>query len=274
MKPGIHSMTNEAYHALTDWHSSTQLKAHLPETYKAFTGTSPALAFGSLVHTLALEPELAADVVPLDEVAIGVKADGTPAQNPLMTAAWKKAVAEVEVDGKQVVSQSDWDRAVAMIDAIHDHPEAGPLLFSDNGVNEESLLWIDDAGVKHKARPDRRIPGAIIDIKTTVAQPGSHSLGNTVIKYGYELAAAHYLAVADGLKLDVDTFIHVWVEKVAPYRVTVTELDDFFLARGRSLRALALERAANAVEPYEGATERLLLTPPIWATVEEDLEIA
>ena len=273
--PGIHHMPNADYHALTDWHSSTQLKAYLPETYKPFTGDSPALAFGSLVHTLALEPELAADFVPLDELTIGVKADGTPAKVPTMTAAWAKAVAEIEQDGKQVVAQSDWDRAVAMVDAIHDHPEAGPLLFADNGVNEESLLWVDEIGRKHKARPDRRIPGAIIDIKTTVAQPGARSLGQTVIRYGYELAASHYLEVAQGLGLDADIFLHVWVEKVAPFRVTVTELDDYFLARGRELRALALERAANAVEPYEGATERLLLTPPGWALTDDiDLELA
>lgn len=271
LQPGL-SMRD--YHAHDAWHSSTQLKALLPETYKPFTGVSAAMSFGTLVHTLALEPENAANVVPLDPAEVGVKANGEPALEPTKTAAWKKRVTDVEAAGKHVVTQDAWDRAVAMVDAIHDHPEAGPLIFGDNGANEESAFWVDDAGIRHKARFDRRIPGAIVDIKTTAAQPGSHSLGKQIINYGYELSAAHYLAVAEGLGLDVTDFLHVWVEKVEPYRVTVTELDDYFLARGRSLRELALQRAAGLVEPYEGATGRLLLTPPLWAAVEEDLEIA
>ena len=275
IKPGLHfDLPMDDYHSLTDWHSSTQLKALLPETYKPFTGTTPAMSFGTLVHTLALEPALAADIVPLDETVVGVKADGTLAKKPTETTAWKAAVAEVEADGKRVVAQADWDRAVAMVDAIHDHPEAGPLIFGSGGVNEESAFWVDDDGVKHKARFDRRIPGALIDLKTTMAQPGAYSLGKQVTSYGYELSAAHYLAVADGLELGVDEFLHVWAEKTEPFRVTVTELDDYFLARGRSLRELALQRAAGLVEPYEGATGRLLLDCPMWASSDDELEIA
>ena len=114
MKPGIYpAMSNDDYHAHTEWWSSTQLKAYLPEHYKPFTGVSDALTFGTLVHELALEPEQAAKYVPLDAVSIGVKSDGTPAQNPLMTAAWKRAVAEVEVDAEigTVVWPGDVDLA-------------------------------------------------------------------------------------------------------------------------------------------------------------------
>lgn len=275
IKPGIYpEMDNSTYHSRTEWWSSTQLKAFLPEHYKPYTGVSDALTFGTLVHELALEPEQAAKYVPLDAVAIGVKSDGTPAQNPLMTAAWKRAVAEVEVDGKKVVAQADWDRAVAMVDAIHDHPEAGPLIFGEGGANEESAFWIDDQGLQHKARFDRRIPGAIVDVKTTSAPPGAHSLTSQVLKYGYDLSAAAYMAVADGLGLDAGSFLHVWVEKVAPFRVTVTELDSLFLMRGDRLRDLALTRATTDAEPYEGATGRLLLTPPYWATDDDEMEVS
>ena len=267
LMPGL---SNDDYHALTDWWGSTQLKTYLPEHYKPFAGNSEALSFGSLVHTLALEPALMSQYVALDAVTIGVKADGTPAANPLMTAAWKRAAAEVETDGYTVIAKADLDRATAMVDAIHDHPVARGLLFSDDGVSEESAFWVDDNGVQHKARFDRRIPGAIIDVKTTSAQPGGHSLSKAVINYGYEVATAHYLTVADGLGLDVDTFIHVWVSKSDPYRVTVTELDDYFLERGRDLRSLALERAAGRSEPYEGATEQLLLACPGWASPDDE----
>lgn len=267
----VNGMSNAEYHSHTDWWGSTQLKAFLPEEYKPFSGTeSHALTFGTLVHTLALEPEEAAKYVPLDAAVIGVKADGTQAQNPTSTAAWKRAVAEVEAAGSEVVIKADWDRAIAMVDAIHDHPIAGGLIFGAGGTSEESAFFRDEIGRQHKARFDRRIPGAIVDIKTTSAQPGAHSLGSAVIRYGYEVASAHYLAVAKGLALDVDSFLHVWVEKAAPYRVTVTELDSYFLRRGSELRHVALARAANEIEPYEGATSRLLLACPGWASPDDE----
>lgn len=270
----IAGLRNDDYHGMTDWWSSTQLKGFLPEQYKPFSGNSDALSFGTLVHTIALEPELAADLVTLDAATIGVKGDGTPAQNPLMTAAWKRAVAEVEAEGKTVVAQADWDRAIRMIDAVHDHPVAGGLIFSADGHSEESAFWCDETGIQHKARFDRRIPGAIVDLKTTASQPGAHNLTRAVINYGYELSAAHYLAGADALQLGAETFVHVWVEKVAPYRVTVTEMTDEFIARGLHLRDLALQRAIGAVDPYDGATGRLPLILPMWALTEDEMEFS
>ena len=273
--PGLHpNMGNDEYHSHTDWWSSTQLKAFLPEQYKPFAGNTDALTFGTLVHELVLEPDLHAKYVPLDAAKIGVKADGTPAANPLMTTAWKKAVADVEQNGHIPVAQTDWDKAHAMIDALHAHPEAADLLWGVDGVNEESAFWIDDDGLQHKARFDKRISGAVIDLKTTSAAPGEHSLTRACIDYGYELSAAHYLEVADGLELDAHTFIHVWVSKTTPYRVTVTELDHFFIERGRHLRRLALDRALNRLDPYDGATGRLILTPPAWADLTDEMEIA
>src|SRR5690606_29045840 len=111
--PGLHDMSNEAYHALTDWASSSQLKALLPEQYKT-GGSQEALDFGTLFHTAVLEPDDLAGYVALDAEKIGLKADGTPAQNPTMTQAWKRAVAEAEQDGKRVIAQADLDKALAM----------------------------------------------------------------------------------------------------------------------------------------------------------------
>jgi hypothetical protein len=57
--------------------------------------------------------------------------------------------------------------------------------------------------------------------------------------------------------------------------VTVTELDELFIMRGRHLRDLALERAHNQAEPYEGASGRLTLLCPEWALpYDDEMEIA
>lgn len=272
MKPGlVPDLPNDEYHAMTDWLSSSMLKCELPEWYKA-GGSQDALDFGTLVHAVVLEPDNLDGYTVLDAAKIGLKSDGTAAANPTMTQAWKRAVAEAEQDGKVVVAQADWDRAHAMRDAIEAHPTAAELLFGEGGA-EESAFWIDDQGVRHKARFDKRIPGAIVDLKSTAAKPGGDSLARAVIDYGYDLSAAHYLAVAEGLGLDVQAFAFVFVGKEPPHRVTVAELDETFMTRGRVLRALAIERHLNpAVPPYEGATGYLTLSAPRWARLDE-LEI-
>jgi hypothetical protein len=273
---GLHEgMPNDIYHAQADWASSTMLKRLLPEEYKA-GGSQEALDFGSLFHVVVLEPDMVeTSYVALDAETVGVKADGSKADNPTMTKAWKLAVAEAESDGKKVIAASDLDRAHAMRDAIERHPAARELIYDGTGHYEQSAFWIDEHGVRHKARFDRRIPGALIDLKSTSAKPGLYSLTKTCIDYGYDLSAAHYLTVAEGLGLDVSAFIHVWVEKVEPYRVTVTELDELFIVRGRHLRERALERASKRAEPYEGATGRLTLICPEWALpYDDEMEIA
>lgn len=258
--PGIvTTLSNDEYHAITDWYSSSQLKAALPEHYKP-GGSPEALAFGTLFHTVVLEPENLTDYVALDTDKIGLKSDGTPAQNPLMTVAWKRAVAEAEQDGKTVIAKSDWDRAHAMADTVREHDAAARLLFSDDGISEESAFAIDENGVQHKARFDRRIPGLIIDLKSTSAKPGARSLRRAVWDYGYETSAAHYLAVADLLSLDAQGFVWVFVEKTLPYRVTVAEIGDDLLSDGYAHRARAVARLTDpATDAYEGATGFLTL---------------
>lgn len=258
-------LTNDDYHAMTDWFSSSQLKAALPEHYKP-GGSQEALDFGTLFHTAVLEPDDLAGYVALDADAIGVKADGTKAANPTMTAAWKKAVTEAEQDGKTVIAQSDLDRALLMADAVRAHPTAAQLIYGDNGTNEESAFAVDADGIQHKARFDRRIPGAIIDLKSTSAKPGRHSLTRACIDYGYDVSAAHYLAVADLLGLDAPAFALVFVDKTDNPRVTVAEIDASLLERGATLRRRAIERLTQPGAPaYEGATGYLTITAPRWA---------
>lgn len=266
--PGLYDdIPNDAYHAETDWLSSSMLKALLPEHYKT-GGSQEALDFGTLFHTAVLEPDNLDEYVALDAVKIGVKADGTPAQNPTMTAAWKRAVTEAETDGKTVIAQDWLDKALAMRDAVLAHPTAADLLYERDGQAEESAFALVD-GVPCRARFDKRIPGVILDLKSTSGKPGHKAIGGAVIDYGYDLSAAHYLAVAEALDLDVQAFGLIFVSKTAPYYVTVCDLDETFLTRGRALRARAIERHRNPAEPpYEGATGFLTLDCPRWAELE------
>lgn len=270
IKEGLHfDLPNADYHADADYLSSSVLKRQLPERYKE-GGSQDALDFGTLFHTVVLEPDNLAEYVVLDAAAIAGNnpKTGKPYDSPTMTTRWKTAVAEAEQDGKTVVAQGDWDRAHAMRDAIADHADARALLFDGEGLREESAFTTDENGVRIKARFDRRIPGAIIDLKSTSAKPGADSLARAVLDYGYDLSAVHYLEVARLLELDADTFWFVFVGKEAPHRVTVADLDDGFLSRGRALRALAIERLTDpTTPPYEGWEKPLTLTAPGWARI-------
>lgn len=271
IEPGLTGdLTNAEYHAVTDWWSSSQLKAALPERYKA-GGSQEALDFGTLVHSVVLEPDSLGHLVVLDAAAIAGTnpKTGAPYDAPHMTTRYKAAVAEAAQDGKTVVAQADWDTAHAMRDAIAAHDTAARLLFSDDGASEESAFAVDFDGVQHKARFDRRIPGAIIDLKTTSAKPGRDSLTRAIIDYGYDLSAAHYLAVAELLGLDVQAFAWVFVDKSDDHRVTVVDVEAAFLDRGRALRSQALRRLTDpTADAYEGATGFLTLTLPRWAEIE------
>lgn len=269
-KPGIYEMSNAEYHDESEWLSSSMLKVLLPERYKV-GGSSEALDFGTLFHTAVLEPDDLDQYVALDAEKIGLKADGTPAANPTMTVAWKRAVAEAEQDGRKVIAQQDLDRVLAMREAVEAHDVAAELLFHRAGTVEESAFAVVD-GVRCRARFDRRIPGLIVDLKSTSARPGPDALSRTVADYGYDLSAAHYLAVADALDLDVQAFALVFVSKEFPYRVTVADLDARWLERGEALRQEAIQRHLDpAVDAYPGATGFLTLPCPAWAAIREDI---
>jgi hypothetical protein len=251
-------LDNNAYHADELYLSSSRLKAYLPERYKP-GGSQEALDFGTLFHTVVLEPENLGEYVALDAEKIGVKADGTPAQNPTMTTAWKRAVAEAEADGKRVIAQQDLDRAYAMRDAIQRHATAARLL-ADAVTREESAFWIDENGVKHKARFDGRGPGFILDLKSTSAKPGTFSLRRAVRDYGYHLSGAHYRTVAQGLGLDAANFALLFVGKEPPHYVTLAEIGPDLLAEGATQREEAILRATNPdIDAYEGASSFITL---------------
>lgn len=269
---GLHEgMPNDVYHGHTDWWSSTQLKKALPEHYKP-GGSQEALDFGTLVHTVVLEPDSLSHYLPVDPYEVGVKKDGSRASVPTNTDAWKDFAAQAEADGKSVISHEWWESAHRMREAILDHAEARELLFSDDGRSEVSAFATDADGIRHKARFDRLLPGHAVDLKSTMSQPGEHHLTSTVMAYGYHLSAAHYLAVADLLDLKIDDLTLVFVGKTEPWRVTVCDLDALLIGHGHRLRALALDRLRGQAEPYEGASGRLTLTCPFWA-LPDDIEV-
>ena len=208
----------------------------------------PVFDFGHLVHGLVLGVGQELEI--LDPAIHGLKADGTVAQVPQMTGAWKKADQAARAAGKLPVSKDDFEAARMMSNRVLTDKVAGPLF--RKGEPEVSWYATDpDTGVQLRARPDwqTNIDGrpVIVDLKTT--QDGNpDTLGRTADRYQYFLQAAWYITVAELLGMEDPDFLFVFVEKSAPYLVTVGRPLADEVAYGRQQMRDALQRYRDCTE--------------------------
>ena len=251
---------------------------------KILLGTRPpesqaALEFGRLAHAVLLEPDKAAkDYICLDAAAIGVKADGTPAQVPTMTAAWKRAVAAAEQAGQTVVATEDWQRANDMADAVRKHKRASELL-AECPQREVSAYAEIEPGVMVRGRFDLLGPGSAADYKTAL-DGDPEGFGRIAAKYGYYIQAAVYRFLAHANGIDIDALRFILCEKDPTpggnYRVSVTRLDDMYVAKGLEdfkeavRRWLALERRVDLPDYPD---EEVLVPMPDWLISDDEMVI-
>lgn len=228
---------------------------------------SPALAFGTLVHTLVLEPEREGDYVVLDAAAIAGTNPKTsrPYDHPQMTAKFKAALAEAEGGGKSVAAQADWDAARAMRDAVHAHKTAASIL--EMCPRHEVSGWArHETGVLVKGRLDLLGNGIVADLKTTKdADP--ERFGRTCSDFYYHVSAGNYADIAEAAGERIETVVFVNVEKEPPYRVAVVELATRAVDLGREQMAEAcrrlLELGSVQLPSYGDGAHQIDLPP--WA---------
>lgn len=233
----------DIYHADTTTLSASSAKVLLG---KRSPEDSWALRFGTLCHTVLLEPERLSEYVCLDAVAI---AGINPKTNrlydsPTMTSRYKAAVAEAEQDGKTVVAQADWDKAHAIVEAIHAHPTARQLL--DATTERELSVYAEhETGAIVRGRFDLFGPGLIVDLKT-ITNGDPAAFPKTCHEFGYYISAANYLDLAEANGLDVQGFAFINAEKEptpgGKYRISVIDLKERAIELGRERMAEACRR--------------------------------
>lgn len=132
-----------------------------------------------------------------------------------------------------------------MVAAIRRHPIASALFQPGFGKAEQSLYWRDqETGVMCRARPDwlpDPTEGRLIvpDLKTTV-KGDLDSLRKSIYKFGYHIQAPWYLSGIRALGLAVrPVFVFVFIEKTAPYLITIVQLDHTAMDIGRRQGATA-----------------------------------
>lgn len=176
---------------------------------------TPALLFGSLVHKLILEPD------EFDkEYAVTPVCDKRTKEGKAIYANYLETL-----NNRTEITESDYEKAVAMRDTVMSNPKAKSLL--TGGTTETSYYWNDSrTGVLCKCRPDKVNKGYIIDLKTT-GDASPSGFAKSLNDYRYHVQAAWYLRgyeAATGIK--PEGFIFIAVEKKAPYSTAIYVCND------------------------------------------------
>lgn len=234
----IEGMSNEAYHASPEF-SSSQLKdmnrsaAHFyvnNVSKEAQKETTNAMRFGTLVHTMFLEPEQFEK-----EFVIAPKFDRRTKAGKEEAAAWEEANA-----GKMLVTDEDVENATRMAANLRTLSIYNEMQ-NNFGMAEASIFFTDPVyDLPLRIRPDWHIApcetypnGLIIDLKTTDdARQMAFSL--TCGNFFYDLSAAMY---REGFQAhygteDKPAFIFLVAERNTPFNVKQYKASDLFLATG------------------------------------------
>jgi hypothetical protein len=246
-------VTRDEYHALdaigsADLRHLARSPAHFRAGREADRKVTPAMAFGTDVHTLVLEPSVAEAWV-IESIDRRTKAG-------------KARADEAAAAGVRIVDPEDYDVMRRMRDSIQAHPAARRLL--DGAIVETPVTWeCETTGIRCKALPDARKGRICVDLKTTEdASPAGFP--RAVASYSLHMQAAHYLDAPIGF----EAFVFVAVEKAAPYAVGVYVLDAISIENAKHRRLALLDLYAECLRSgrwpaYADTIETISL--PAWA---------
>jgi hypothetical protein len=224
----------EAYHADSEWITSTKLKrfAESPALYnvKEQIAESASIRIGKAVHAYALNDQ--------DEI------DSIRIFDDRRSKAYKDFAKTEEATTALILNRKEYDIANHCADALYEDDVTCNLLDS-GGFAESVLCWTDHLAMKCKARPDllNRNAKLVCDIKT-IANFSLRDIYRSFEKFRYHLQASHYLAGCRTIfGTDSDwQFVFCFVETKAPFRTTAISLSDYSLSRSDDFRFELLER--------------------------------
>lgn len=225
---------------------------------------TPAMAAGTLAHTLILEPDEAAKRYAVRPAGL----DGRTREGR----EWAEAHAD-----RVIVTAEQWETAQAQRAAVLANEQAAEWL--SKGTAEVSVFWVDAAtGVYCKARPDwlhvdrdgRRV---MPDLKTA-SDVSPDGFSRAIATYGYHRQQAHYTSAPC---LPVDLFAFVAVSSSYPFIAVTYMLDDESLQQGRDEVAELLTTYAECQRSgkwptYGQGVQSIAL--PKWARRSNEIEVA
>lgn len=210
---------------------------------------TPAMAIGTLTHTVVLEPTEVARLYAVepewhkDEANVTARGERT---NSKATSYVKQQRAKFEEAnrGRRIVSAAEYDRIAAMANAVYRDEAARDCLQGDC-LREVSIVWDDpDTGLRCKARLDtvNKTNGRYADLKTTADLA---KFPTSIARYGYHRQAVHY---CEGWEILTGERLEPWlvaVEKEPPFCVQAAPLCEEGLRLGWDERRELLDRVAE-----------------------------
>ena len=262
--------TNAEYHAdLTHYsHSMFKVFRQSPALFEAYYVTrtltrpspTPAMQLGSLVHTLALEPEEFDD---LYMVAEGCK--------DRRSNKWKSAVDAASGMGMEAVLTSQVADARNMAQAVLNHPLAAKLLSLD-GVGEQSIRWTGENDLPLKCKPDWLAENGdfLLDINfKTSCDPTPDAFAKQMCNLGYHRGIAHYNEGCVHEHGRPVKSVLIVVGNTQPHDVYVYQPDNDFLRLGEFENTETLAALDNCLRSgvFRATDQNELQTlyPPKWA---------
>lgn len=220
--------TNEKYHS-SDAISASGLKFIAKKSVHHFLNKkfqeSPAMKFGTAVHTAMLESDKF-----YQDYYVMPKVDGRTKEGKAL-----KAMHEEKAQGKIVIDELDHHRIKEMIKNLESHDLAKQYCNGEIEVSHYGQI----NGVDVRVRPDCKnmIAGWVSDVKT--CQDNSPDrFKSDIYKFKYHIQGAFY---CDALGIDPSAFRFVAVEVNHPYSIEVYGLSDDMIERGRFEYKKALE---------------------------------
>jgi hypothetical protein len=264
--PGIHELTNDAYHADPALSASGAKLLVPPSTPALFRYRQDhperrsIFDFGSAAHKAVLQ-------------------DDTATVEIIDAPDWKTKAAREQRDAAYAAGAipllvHESTQVDAMAEQIRAHPIARRLFAPGSGKPEVSMFWQDDqTGQMLRSRLDwLPNPGAsgrlIVPDYKTCHSAERDAFGKSAASFGYHLQAAWYLAGIRALGMDVDpAFVFVAQEKTPPYLVNVIELDMPAMEIGALLmrRAIDVFVECQKRDVWPGyADEVQTVSLPVW----------
>lgn len=248
----IEHMSNDEYHSRPEF-SSSQLKDMLRSGAHFYSHniikehereTKKHLDFGTLAHTLFLEPEQFEN-----EFVVGPKFDRRTKVGKEEAAAW-----EANNIGKIIIDQDQLDGAMRIAENLRTLSSYKDMQ-NNYGMAEASIFFTDPVfDLQLRVRPDWHIApcknfpnGLIIDVKTT-RDARAYGFSKQCGDYGYDLSAAMY---REGFQQYYDTedkppFIFMVAENAAPFNVKQYNAPDLFISTGEAKYKRAKEMLAES----------------------------
>ena len=267
-------MNRAAYNALPGINWSTLKHAgKSPKHYRHAVDAgdkepTPAMRIGSAVHCAVLEP----DEFPRRYVVwTGGARRGK---------AWTTFRDSVE-DGREILTESECDRCIAIRDAVRNDPVAAKYL-AGPGTFERVIQWTDEeTGLRCKGIIDRcadDVDGkrVLVDLKTT-ADANPHKFAATAARLGYHGQFAYYFDGMDASGEPVDRVVMIVVETSGPFDVCVYNVGEEVLWAGEEMYRGLLEKVKGCMSLGRWPGRFLCeeeFTLPQWAYPDDGEDVA